>query len=347
VHVLLIVLQNKTILLRRMKELLLAWGLATGYYLATGKVPLVYMQNSGLGNALNPLLSLADKNVYAIPLAIFIGWRGEPGEPDEPQHWKQGKLTLEMLATIGLPYTILSPDEQMAAKQIADGLSHAKCQSEPFVFIVRKGIFADYGVPTDMNCHYSLTREIAIRTIVDQMASTDIIVATTGMASRELYEYRDQRNETHERDFLTVGSMGHASQIALAIAMQKKQRQVYCFDGDGAVFMHMGGLATIANANAPNLRHIVLNNGVHDSVGGQPTLGFKIDLSAIAKACGYAQVLVVQTVEEIKQLFANIPDDGPTFIEVRIRPGHREGLSRPKMAPAENKACFMNYLKRY
>ena len=240
-----------------------AVALAAGYYLATGKTGCVYMQNSGEGNAVNPLLSLMDAEVYRMPLLLVIGWRGEPGVHDEPQHVKQGKVTLSLLETMGIPYAVL--DENWEG-QVVEALRVIQETNGIYALIVRKGTFEEYMLQRESLSSLPLSREEAIQIVVDKLKKDDIVVSTTGMISRELFEYREAKGQGHAHDFLTVGSMGHASQIALGIALQKPKRRVVVFDGDGAMLMHMGGMAIIGDYCPKNLVHIVFNNGAHDSV---------------------------------------------------------------------------------
>ncbi len=316
-----------------------AVGLAAGYHLATGKVPLVYMQNSGMGNATNPLLSLADEDVYRIPMVLLIGWRGEPGVHDEPQHVKQGKVTCTLLETMGIPYSVISGDEEGCAAAIEACGRHLENEGSPYAIVVRKGAFADYAPKGKAQEEaYPMSREEAISIISEELADA-LFVSTTGMASRELYEIRDARGEPHDRDFLTVGSMGHSSQIALGMALSLPGRRIACIDGDGAVIMHMGGMATIATQAPANLIHIMINNGVHDSVGGQPTVSREIDVHSIAEAMGYRSVTTVSTPEGLRGALK--VKDGPAFVQVMVHRGARKDLGRPKSSPAENKAALM------
>ena len=326
-----------------------AVGLAIGHHLATSSVPLVYMQNSGLGNVVNPLTSLADSEVYQIPLLLMIGWRGEPTVKDEPQHIKQGRITPALLDTLEIPYEVLDPDETMANEQVSHLIGLARSQKKPCALLVRKNSFevlsSKKKKESTKKVEALFTREEAIHTIVKNIDQDTRIVSTTGMASRELYEYRDSCQQGHALDFLTVGGMGHASQIALGLAQVKSARPILCLDGDGASLMHMGSLAIIGQSAAKNLLHVVLNNGAHDSVGGQATVARAIDLPAIAKACGYAWV---NRCDSQSSLVACLPDflsaTGPAFLEVLIDKGNRKDLGRPKESPAENKVAFMDGL---
>lgn len=322
-----------------------ATALATGYHLATGKIPMIYMQNSGEGNMVNPLLSIADPDVYSIPMLIVIGWRGEPGVHDEPQHVKQGKVTCELLDAMKVPYEVLSENEADLPAQFEKAYSYIRENNAQYAFVIRKGTFDDYKLVNNIPVDGKMSREEAIEKIMLSADESTAFVSTTGMASRELYELRDKHGMSHEKDFLTVGGMGHASQIALSIAMQKKDRQVYCIDGDGASIMQMGGMATIGTRAPSNLVHFVLNNGAHDSVGGQPTVGRQIDLCAIAAGCGYENVLKVETPEELDAALNDSESKSKlTFVEVLVTKGARKDLGRPKSTPKENKIALMSFL---
>lgn len=311
-----------------------AIGIAAGYHLATGKVPCVYMQNSGLGNAVNPLTSLADPEVYSIPMLLVIGWRGEPGIKDEPQHIKQGRITPALLDVLEIPYT---DDLSKAAEMIA----LAQKESRPVALIVHAGAFEPYaGTPQPVQG--TLTREQAIEEVLATIEPSAIVVSTTGKISRELYEARKARNEP-VRDFLTVGSMGHASQIALGIAMQKPGRRVYCIDGDGATIMHLGGLATAGWVAPENFRHIVLNNLAHESVGGQPSAASVIDIPAAAKALGYVSAASVETCEAIAPAIGAM-GEGPALLEVKVNLMSRPDLVRPAETPVQNKKTFTDFI---
>jgi len=323
-----------------------AVGLAAGYHLATGKTGCVYMQNSGEGNIVNPLLSLMDADVYKMPMLLIIGWRGEPGVHDEPQHVKQGKVTLSLLETMGVPYAVLDNNWQ---EQVAAALQTIQATNTAYALVVRKGTFDEYQLQNQVVQDWALAREQAIQIVVDKLREDDIIVSTTGMISRELFEYREAKGQDHAHDFLTVGSMGHASQIALGIALQKPDRRVIVFDGDGALLMHMGGLAIIGDYNPKNLVHIVFNNGAHDSVGGQPTVGQKIDVEAIAKAVGYKEVVSVDSQSALIHAMNHVNNaaiGGVSLINVNVRKGNRKDLGRPTTTPQQNKEALMKELQK-
>ena len=325
-----------------------AIGLAAGHYLATGNPAVVYMQNSGLGNAVNPLTSLVDPDVYSIPLLLVIGWRGEPGTKDEPQHIKQGKITIPLLQTMGIPHNIL-PDDQLQSLECLDEAVHVMCnEARPFALVVRKGSFEPYRLKQISPANYEMSREDAVKIIAGSLQPDDVVVSTTGKTSRELFEYRVAVGQQDTgQDFLTVGSMGHASQIAMGIALASPDRNVYCLDGDGALIMHMGALAIIGSQKLGNFKHIVINNQAHDSVGGQPTVGNQINIPNIAKDCGYNQAWQVETQDElIQHLRVLHQTQGPALLEIRVKKGARSDLGRPTSTPNENKEKFMQFLKR-
>ena len=327
-----------------------AVGLAAGHYLATGQPACVYMQNSGEGNIINPLASLTDQEVYNIPVLLLIGWRGRPGVHDEPQHVKQGKVTTGLLNVMGVNYEVLSKEEDKAVKQI-EKAAKALANKEVFALVIEKDTFEDYKLQNVEVNDLTMTREEAIQTVAAALGEKDCIVSTTGMISRELFEYRAVMNQGHERDFLTVGSMGHASQIALGIAMAKTDRKVWCFDGDGAAIMHMGSMAIVANKVPKNYIHVVFNNGAHDSVGGQPTVGLKIDLPAVAKAVGYKAAISVSSKEELEKELSTLNSQlstlgGPVLLEVQVKKGNRKDLGRPTTTPIQNKEALMDFLRK-
>lgn len=325
-----------------------AMGLATGHYLATGEIPVVYMQNSGEGNIINPLASLTDKEVYNIPILLIIGWRGRPGVHDEPQHIKQGKVTLPLLETMGIKYTILSKDENEFTNQLNDVIGYMAKTKESFAFVVEKDTFEDYKLQNNQQYeNLELSREEAIQIVADSLDENAVIVSTTGMISRELFEYRANSNQTHEKDFLTVGSMGHASQIALGIALEKSNHKIYCFDGDGAAIMHMGSMAIIGSKHPENYIHIIFNNGAHDSVGGQPTVGLQINIPEIAKALNYKKVFSIKDRMSLKEVLNKINGEkGPIMLEIQVKKGNRKDLGRPTTTPIQNKESLMKFLEK-
>lgn len=319
-----------------------AVAIAAGHYLASGNAAAVYLQNSGFGNAVNPLLSLAAAEVYGVPMMLIIGWRGEPGKKDEPQHKLQGPLTIPLLETMRIPYAILPEDEAGAMETIARLSAQMREKSAAVALVVREGSFEKHVLAPREDDH-EMTREAALALVVESLPNNAVVVSTTGKLSRELFELREKRGEGHEKDFLTVGSMGHASSVALGIAIEKPGREVYCLDGDGAAIMHLGSWAVVGERAPQNFRHIVFNNAAHDSVGGQPTAGATFDFAAVARAAGYKSAVRVATESELKDALASFRE-GPAFIEIRIRLGSRSDLGRPTRTPHENKGDFMQYL---
>ena len=323
-----------------------AIGLAAGYHLATGGIPVVYMQNSGLGNTINPLLSLTDKEVYNMPVLLVIGWRGEPNVHDEPQHIKQGKVTIPLLDCMGIRNEIIADNENDLQTQIANAVNYMKTTNEVFALVVKKGTFDSYKLKNNRQYDYALEREEAIQMVAASMDKKAAVVSTTGKISRELFEYRENIEHAHHRDFLTVGSMGHASQIALGIALNKPDRNIYCFDGDGAVIMHMGSMGIVGEMAPKNFFHIVFNNGAHDSVGGQPTIGLNIDIPNIAACCGYKKVISVEKREELQEILTSLAaNEGPVLLEIKVKKGSRDNLGRPTTTPIENKTALMDFIQ--
>lgn len=319
-----------------------AIALATGYHLATNKIPLVYLQNSGIGNTINPLLSLCDSSVYKIPILLLIGWRGEPGMIDEPQHKKQGEIQEELLKTIDVPFEII--DEKFKNYDLLSKLiSKSKNESRPVALLVRKNTFSRYSFQSKKNnSNVLMFREEVLQEILNSKIKNQIFITTTGKTSREFYELRKKNAQNSNMDFLNVGSMGHSSQIALGIALFN-DREIYCIDGDGSVIMHMGSLAINGTSNCKNFKHIILNNGSHESVGGQPTVGKKINFVKIAKSCGYREAKKVSKYDELKEAIDWISsEDGPVLLEIIIKNGSRENLGRPKESLSELKKKFMN-----
>ena len=320
-------------------------ALAAGYHLATGKVPVVYMQNSGEGNIINPVASLLNDKVYAIPVVFVVGWRGEPGIHDEPQHIYQGEVTVKLLEDMDIKPIIIGKDTTDEEVEAAMAEFRAiLATGKDVAFVIRKGALTD-APKVEYKNDNTMIREEIIQHIV-KASGEDPIVSTTGKASRELFETRVANGQSHKYDFLTVGSMGHSSSIALGVAINKPEQRIWCVDGDGAVLMHMGSMA-VMGANSPkNLIHVVINNGAHETVGGMPTVASRIDLVAIAKACGYPNAVCVDNFEALdKELEAAKRRNGLSLIEVKCSIGAREDLGRPTTTALENKQNFMEYLK--
>lgn len=308
-----------------------AVALAAGHYLATEEIPLVYMQNSGEGNAVNPLASLVDRGVYAIPMLLLIGWRGQGNsEPNHPQHWLQGEITTSLLDILHIPYSVLTDSDEAFKTEVEKAVAYCRETRGVYAFVAPKGVMADPDKPNNVDAVYPMSREEAIEVILDHMPADTVYSATTGRATRELFFLREKRGEGKEHDYLNVGSMGHASSVALGIALSKPDRHVVALDGDSAAIMHMGAMTMVSKVAAPNFLHVVLNNGAHESVGGQPSAGHLLDFTAIAKACGYETVgHAVTTEEELVATIEKLKDCGSAaFIDCRIH----KGLSR-KLPP--------------
>lgn len=322
-----------------------AIALAAGHYLATGSIGGVYMQNSGIGNAINPLLSLNDPLVYGIPCLIFIGWRGEPGVHDEPQHLKQGLVTCELLEACGIKYEILPNNTDDSLLMLNKIIEEAYSHRSPVAVIVKKDTFSKYSCKT-ADSLYNLCREKAIEALLDSIDKDCRIVSSTGMISRELYELRIKRGDEHSSDFMTVGSMGHASQIALGIAMADRRRKIICLEGDGSSLMHLGGFAIIGTSDIDNYIHVVINNSAHDSVGGQETVAGNIDFVKIAEAVGYNAGYSCNSEKSICETFKMVlAERGKFFIEIKVAKGARSDLGRPKHTPKECMALFCENLR--
>lgn len=322
-----------------------AVALAAGFHLATGSVPLVYMQNSGLGNAINPLLSLVNKEVYSIPMIMLIGWRGEPGVDDHAQHQKQGKMTPVLLDALGVPFRILDNDLDDAVASVNWAVITAKKNLEPVALLVRKGVLQQ-GQKKDVFLElvpYPLSREGAIDCLLKSIPDKAFFVASTGRMTRELFELRNISHSGHERDLLNVGAMGHTSSIAAGLALARKEDLIVCLDGDAAAIMHLGALTTMGKLALPNFLHVVLNNGVHESVGGQSSAGMIVDLNGIAEKSGYRTIgHAVSTKDELQSAIkALFPIKTPTFIEVRIRKGIRSDLPLLRISYLAFKKLFM------
>ena len=327
-------------------------AIAAGYYLATGELPAVYLQNSGEGNIINPVASLLNENVYGIPMIFIIGWRGEPGAHDEPQHIYQGKITLKLLDDMGIEYCVLEKEtSEERLKSFIDEHGNVLENRKQIAFVIKKGALI-----YDGNVHYEnkheLIREEVIK-IITEVSKDAPIISTTGKASRELFEIRERGNQNHNHDFLTVGSMGHSSSIALGVAIHRPDKRIWCIDGDGAALMHMGAMAVIGSCCPNNLIHIILNNEAHESVGGLPTVASKTDLCVVAKACGYKRVLRVtekgnpNTMDDLRGKLKEARDCNElTFIEIKCRVGSRENLGRPTIAPNANLIDFIHYLRK-
>jgi phosphonopyruvate decarboxylase len=341
-----------------------AVAMAAGYHMSTGKVPIVYLQNSGVGNTLNPLLSLTHSEVCKIPMLMLIGWRGDPqGKKDEPQHVAQGRLMQENLQAAEVPFSVIEPNATVAedaVKALDAAKAHFAKHGTPYAVLIKRDTFDKYkltNIPAQHkeNASLEMSREEAIDTVMQSLTEKDFIVGTTGMPSREVFECRVRRGQSHDRDFLTVGCMGHGSSIAVGISLGMKPgdgRNVFMIDGDGAALMHLGALpingALGADGHLRNFKHVVVNNAAHDSVGGQPTVGMSASLTQIAAASGYKVVRpeAVATKEELAKAVAELRGtEGPAFLEVHVRTGNRADLGRPTRTPEVNKNKFAHLLQ--
>ncbi len=320
-------------------------ALAAGYHLATGKVPVVYMQNSGEGNIINPVASLLNDKVYAIPVVFIIGWRGEPGTHDEPQHIYQGEVTCKLLDDMDIVnYAIGKDTTDEEVEEVMKGFKEVLAAGKDVAFVIRKGALTD-APKVEYKNDNKMIREEIIQHIV-KASGRDPIVSTTGKASRELFETRVANGQSHKYDFLTVGSMGHSSSIALGVAINKPEQKIWCIDGDGAVLMHMGSMAVVGANKPSNLVHVVINNGAHETVGGMPTVAGAIDLVKIAFACGYTNAVSVDSFESLDEELVKAKNrDELSLIEVKCSIGARDNLGRPTTTALENKKNFMEYLK--
>ena len=320
-------------------------ALAAGYHIATGKIPVVYMQNSGEGNIVNPVASLLNDMVYAIPVIFIVGWRGEPRNHDEPQHVYQGKVTIKLLEDMSIkPFIISSQTTEEDLKAAMEDFKDDLGAGKSVAFVVKKGAIS-YDGKTEYKNNNTMLRETIIQHIV-KVSGEDPIISTTGKASRELFEVREANGQNHKYDFLTVGSMGHSSSIALGIALNKPNTKIWCVDGDGAVLMHMGAMAVIGNNRPNNMIHIVINNEAHETVGGMPTVAGGIDMVTIAKSCGYPYAVSVSTSKSLdSELEAAKKRNMLSFIEVKSAIGARDDLGRPTTTSLENKQNFMEYLE--
>lgn len=322
-----------------------AIAVAVGHYLSTGSIPLVYMQNSGLGNAVNPLASLACKPMLGVPMILLVGWRGDPWHPDHVQHELQGKATPKILEDLDIPFKILGEEGFSADEASEWAVSEARAIGAPVALLAPKGVLSGSKNPVD-DASYPLSREEAISVILGAVPSDAVFCATTGRTSRELFHLRESRGEAHSLDYLNVGSMGHASSVALGLALGKPGRRIVCLDGDAAALMHMGALAVIPSLDVPNLLHIVLNNGAHESVGGQPSVGWEVDFTSMAEACGYETVgRPVSDVEGIVSAISELSECGKAaFLDVRIHSGMRLDIPGLEIDPAAMRDGIMEEL---
>lgn len=324
-----------------------AIALAAGYHLSTKKIPLVYMQNSGFGNSINPLLSLCDKSVYSIPMLILIGWRGEPGTKDEPQHFKQGLIQKKLLNIMKIPFEVISKGDKNFKNKIKKTIKKIKINQSPCALLIKRNVFDKYYNNKKNSLNNYIKREDALEIILNRISKNTIVVSTTGKTSREIFELREKKGQSHKKDFLTIGSMGHCSSISLGIALKKKKNQILCIDGDGSMLMHLGNLLVIKNLDLNNFKHILMNNETHESVGGQTTAFKGINISKVVKAIKYNKVYSVKSIKDLKlKLSFFLKSKGPSFLEIKIKTQSRKNLGRPNISPLQNKINFMSFLKK-
>jgi len=322
-----------------------AIALAAGYHLATKKIGVVYMQNSGLGKAINPLASLCDRDVYSIPVLLMIGWRGEPGKQDAPQHKKMGKITASLLDTLNIPYSILEPNISKVKAELNKAEEYLKNNDAPYALILRRGLFEEYKLKLEQPSNSILTREEVINRIMDKLNEDTIVVSTTGYTSREVFEYREARKADHHKSFYNIGAMGCASSIGLSIALQHPSKRVVIFDGDGATMMQMGAFTTIGKYQPANLLHIIFDNQAHESTGGQPTNSGLIDLCAIALASNYNSAFKFNNLKQLDEVLPNILKmEGPTMVLIKIKQNSKKDLKRPDKEPKEYKEDLIRFL---
>ena len=322
-----------------------AIAINSGYHLATNKIGVAYMQNSGLGKAVNPLTSLCDPDVYSIPILLMIGWRGEPGKPDAPQHKKMGKITLSLLDTLQIPYSILDSNMDLIELELKKATEYFKSKKGPYALIIRKNLFDIYEMKKNFSNGDLLTREEVLNLIMNNLNDDFIIISSTGYASRELYEYTESHEKDHHRNFYNIGSMGCASSIALSIAIQKPKKKIIIFDGDGAAIMQMGTFTTIGKYSPSNLVHVIFNNHAHETTGGQPTNSSSINFVDIALASNYKLGKLINTKEQLVNSIVDIKtQQGPIVLVINIKMGTRTNLKRPDKHPTDYKEELMKFL---
>jgi phosphonopyruvate decarboxylase len=322
-----------------------AIAIAAGHYMATGNIPLVYMQNSGIGNATNPLLSLTHDSVYGIPMILVIGWRGDPAFNDHAQHKKQGELTPVLMKDMDIPYEILD-DENTVVEKFTWAIDKAKEISAPVALIAKKAILTEKVKKQEYPESKLMNREEAVSAVVDVLGEDAIYLGTTGRATREVHEQLKEHGVGEGHEWQNVGSMGHVSSVGLGIALAKPEQKVVVFDGDAAAVMHMGALATNCRYKAGNLIHIVLNNGVNESVGGQPSAGYVVNLTEVAAACGYRTPgHAVETREELQAIMKNYKNgEMPLFLDVHVRQGIRSDMPKLSIDHKAQKDALMKNL---
>tara|TARA_B100000767_G_scaffold264583_1_gene279642 strand:- start:1612 stop:2724 length:1113 start_codon:yes stop_codon:yes gene_type:complete len=320
-----------------------AVGLGIGYHLSTKKIPLIYLQNSGLGNAINPLISLSGSNVYKIPLFLIIGWRGEKHKTfvDEPQHIAQGKVTEDFLKKLGIIYKIVDANTDYK-KQINILKNFANKNQRVVALLIKKNTFKN-NVKKSNQISKVYEREKYLNLLIDILPKNSIIVSTTGILSRELNEIINT-SKKKINFFMCVGGMGHAISVASGLALKLKKK-VFCFDGDGAATMHLGSLSS--SSKIKNIIHILFNNHSHESVGGQDNAAKHVKFFRIAKEFGYKNSYLCKNGKELNKIInKSIKSKYNSFIEIILNKGHRKNISRPSRNMILLKNNFMNSIKK-
>ena len=304
-----------------------AVSIGIGHYLSTKKIPCIYMQNSGLSNALNPLISIAHKKVYSIPLILVIGWRGSPRIKDEPQHNVKGKITQQLLKLLNIKYTVLKSNKDFAKfdKQI----KYAKKSKSIVACLIERGTLQKIIKSNSKKDFYNLDKEFFLKKLLEELPSKSKVIASTGYNSRELMYLRKKFNFNNSKDFYMVGGMGHTSSVALGFSLSSKNK-TFCIDGDGSFLMHLGSIMTAGNFANKNFKYILLNNNTHDSVGGQSTNADNIDFDRLSKSLGFKKFYSIKKKQNLRKIIKNfIKINSPSFLEVKVTNSKIKKLPRP------------------
>ena len=304
-----------------------AVSIGIGHYLSTKEVPCVYMQNSGLSNALNPLLSIAHEKVYAIPLILIIGWRGSPRIKDEPQHNVKGKITESILKLLNIKYTILRSinDLDKFEKQI----KFSKKKNSIVACLIEQGTLEKIDRIKKNSDFYKLNKELFLKTLLQSLDKNTKVISSTGYNSRELMHIRSKYKIIKTKDFYMVGGMGHTSSVALGYSLTSKKK-IICIDGDGSFLMHLGAIKTAGTFANKNFKYILLNNNSHDSVGGQNTYANNINFEKLSKSLGFKKFYSIKNDKNLKKTIKTfLSDDTLSFLEVKVSNSKIKNLPRP------------------
>jgi phosphonopyruvate decarboxylase len=309
-----------------------AVSIGIGYHLSFNKLPCIYMQNSGLANAINPLISIAHKGVYSIPMMMLIGWRGSPGIKDEPQHLIKGKITKNLLKLLGIKYEIIESEKDF--NKIKKLINFSKKKKVPVACLFKKGVLKKVNYHKKFSERSTIKNKIlrseVIREILKSIQNNTKIISTTGYTSRELYQIRKNEGYHKGKDFYMIGGMGHSSSVALGAAF-KKNKKILCLDGDGSMLMHLGSLHTVGLMNKNNFKHILLNNQSHESVGGQEISFKRVKMEKLIKGLGYSKYIQLKDKKDLKNKIQSVLKyKGSIFLEVLIEKGAIKNLGRPK-----------------